>query len=273
MRSITTSDGTELFCTGWGTGVPVLLLHGWTMGAAMWEYQIPFLASNGFRVITYDQRGCGRSGRPATGYDFDTLAADLDTVLNHLDLKEVSLVAFSMGAGVLARYASRYGTARIARASLVAPVTPSLLRSDDNPHGMDPAAVYLPFSGALAVDRPRALVSAAAAWFGASGVSEEMTQWALRLCDNADPVAMLELYHRMNEADFRPDLAALRLPVWIAHGTADVFAPPETTAVRTADAIPGATLELFDGASHGLFLTHREPFHAGLLAFLQAAKN
>ena len=130
-------DHTSLFYKDWGTGMPVVFIHGWALGADMWEYQMPYLARQGLRCIAYDKRGCGRSSQPWTGYDFNTFADDLATVIEQLDLREVTLVGHSMGCGDITRYLSRYGASRVARAALVAPTTPFILKAPDNPEGVD----------------------------------------------------------------------------------------------------------------------------------------
>jgi pimeloyl-ACP methyl ester carboxylesterase len=158
-------DGTELYYYDWGTGDPVVLIHGWPLTSASWEYQAAFLADSDCRVIAYDRRGFGRSDWPSDGYDYDTLASDLDGLLNELDLQDVTLVGFSMGGGEVARYLVNYGSARVARAAFIASVTPYLLKTEDNPEGVD-EAVFDGIIEALVKDRPAFLKDFGAKFYG-----------------------------------------------------------------------------------------------------------
>jgi non-heme chloroperoxidase len=273
MPFIETIDGTSLFYSDRGTGKPALFIHGWAMGADMWEYQIPYLTSQGLRCIVYDQRGCDRSDQPAHGYDFDTLADDLAAVIGHLDLREVTLVGFSLGGGVVARYLTRHGGERIARSVLIASNTPYLLKTAENPEGLDRSVIYDGFLAGLKRDRPHLLASTAPAFFGAGmsgiSVSPEIMQWAVGLCHRASPIGMLDLYRAVNETDFRRDMAAFKAPTLVIHGDADPFMPIETSSRRTARVILGSRLEVYAGASHGLFFTHKDRLNGDLLAFIK----
>ena len=162
---IETRDSVSLFYKDWGTGNPVVFVHGWALGADMWEYQMPSLADKGLRCIAYDKRGCGRSGQPWGGYDFDTFADDLAMLIEQLDLREVTLVGHSMGCGDITRCLSRHGAERVARAALVAPTTPFILRTADNPEGLE-KSVFDNIVAELCRDRPRFLAASAPAFFG-----------------------------------------------------------------------------------------------------------
>jgi Predicted hydrolases or acyltransferases (alpha/beta hydrolase superfamily) len=264
MPYLQTTDGTRLAYSDWGTadGTPVVFVHGWAMGADMWEYQVIDLTERGFRCITYDQRGCGRSDHVTRGYDFATLADDLAALLAHLDVYRVTLVGFSLGGGVIARYLKRHGAGRVARVAMIATVTPYLLKADDNPDGMDPSAVYDGFVEGLHRDRPHLLESIAPAFFGAHlpgvAVSPAMMSWAVSLCHQSSPVAMLEMYHAACKTDLRPDVAAVPVPALVIHGDSDPFAPAEGTGRRTADLLPDSQFVLYENAAHGLFITHRD---------------
>jgi non-heme chloroperoxidase len=266
-------DGTTLFYKDWGTGTPVLFIHGWALGCEMWEYQMPYLVGQGLRCIAYDKRGCGRSGQPWSGYDFDIFADDLAMIIEQLDLREVALVGHSMGCGDISRYLSRYGTDRVARAALVAPTTPFILKTADNPEGLD-KSVFDNIVTELGRDRPRFLAAGAPAFFGTKGpnspISQEMIQWAVGLFLPASPRAMTAMIRAMSETDLREDMHAFAMPTLIIHGDADQSAPIDLTGRRTAQAISGSQLKVYEGAAHGLFITEKDRLNGDLLAFIRS---
>ncbi len=272
MPYFDTRDGTSLFYVDWGAGRPVVFVHGLALGSEMWEYQIPFLTENGLRCIAYDHRGCGRSDVPGTGYDFDTLADDLATLLERLELDDVSLVGFSLGAGVIARYLTRFGDARVSRVALVAATTPYLLKSDANPQGVDRSVIYDAFIAGMRTDRQATFAQIAVRFFGADPpggpVSPEILRWAVDLCNQSSAKATLDLYRLSSESDLRADMASFTVPTLVIHGDSDAFSPMEATAERTVRAIPGSRLEIYDRASHGLFFTHKDRLNGDLLAFV-----
>lgn len=271
MPRITTADGTTLFCHDWGSGRPVVLIHGWPLDADMWEYQVPDLLDAGYRVIAYDRRGFGRSDQPASGYDYDTLAEDLKAVLDGLDLREATLVGFSMGGGEVARYLSRHGAARVASACLIASVTPCLLAGPDNPDGV-PAGVFAEMIEGLKADRPAFLASFSKSFFGAGllnfQVSSELLAWTGQVAMLASPVATLACVKAFSETDFRPDMKAFTVPTMIIHGSADAIVPAEKSAEVAARLVPNALYRLYEDAPHGLFFTDRRRLNPDLLAFL-----
>jgi non-heme chloroperoxidase len=253
-----------------GTGKPVVFIHGWALGADMWEYQMPYLAGEGLRCIAYDKRGCGRSSQPWGGYDFDTFADDLAAVIEHLQLRKVTLVGHSMGCGDITRYLSRHGADRVARAALVAPTTPFILKTVDNPEGLD-RSVFDNVVAELSRDRPRFLAAGAPAFFGPnSPVSPEMIQWAVGLFFPASPKAMTDMIRTMSETDLRKEMRAFTVPTLILHGDADQGAPIDLTGRKTALAISGSQLKVYPGAAHGLFITEKDRLNADLLAFIQS---
>ncbi len=272
MAEITTKDGTKLAVLDWGTGDPVLFVHGGQLGAAMWEYQMVPLLEEGIRCIAYDRRGCGGSDRPGSGYDFDTLADDLAAVIDALDLQRVALVGHSMGCADIARYLSRHGAARVGKAVLIAPTTPFLLRTEDNPHGIDRATIEATIA-ALRTDRPALIAALAGPFFGLGQpgveVSDELVRWGINLALQASPLATIEMTRNHMATDFRPDMAAFSMPTRVMHGIADQSAPFALCGQATADAIPGSTLLTYD-TGHGLFVTERDRLNTDLLAFLQA---
>ncbi|MBD3881611.1 alpha/beta hydrolase [Phormidium tenue FACHB-886] len=273
---IETQDGTLLFFQDWGTGQPVVFIHGWGVGAEMWEYQMTALCSQGLRCVAYDRRGCGRSSQPNDGYDFDTFANDLATLLEQLDLHHVMLVSHSMGGGEVARYLSRYGTSRIAGAVLISTTTPFLLKTADNPDGID-KQVFDQMVIELQHDRPHYFASIAPSFFGVGlpscSVSAEMMQWLVQLALRASPKASIDMVRTQSETDLRVDMAAFTIPTFIIHGDTDLSAPLELTGKRTADAIPGSQLQVYENASHGLFITHKERLNRDLLTFIQQVQH
>jgi pimeloyl-ACP methyl ester carboxylesterase len=272
MPFVEAPDGTPIFYTDWGAGKPVVLIHGWPVNADMWEYQTEFLVSNGLRVISYDRRGFGRSGKPWTGYDYDTMADDLAALLTQLNLTGAALVGFSMGGGEVARYLARHGAARLSRVALIASVLPFLLKTHDNPDGV-PAPVFDKILDGLRADRPGFLAAFGKQFFGAGmlnfQISSELLQWAQMLALQASPKATLDCVTAFSATDFRPDLKAFTVPTLIVHGAADATVPLAHSAQRVADALPDARFEVYDGAPHGLFFTEKDRLNADLVAFLK----
>jgi pimeloyl-ACP methyl ester carboxylesterase len=239
-------DGTRLFYTDWGTGKPVLFINGWTLNTTMWEYQTAFLVEQGLRCVTYDRRGHGRSDQPGDGYDYDTLAGDLAALIERLDLRDLMLVAHSAGSGELARYLSRHSQDRIARAVFVAAVTPFLLRTEDNPDGLD-GGIFDAVEADLRADRIRWLLDGGPAYFGVESpsfwsASTETMLWTLRQMLETPLKVMIDLFRAYTTTDFRPDIRAIAVPSLVIHGDADASAPLPLTGVRTAASISGSRL-------------------------------
>ncbi|MBW9208524.1 alpha/beta hydrolase [Mumia sp. zg.B21] len=264
----------ELHYQDQGTGQPVVLIHGYPLNGDSWEKQTRELLDLGYRVITYDRRGFGRSSKVATGYDYDTFAADLNAVLETLDLHEVILVGFSMGTGELARYVATYGTDRVARLAFLASLEPFLVQRDDNPEGV-PQAVFDRIMDAAKADRY--------AWFTqfygdfynldenlGSRISEEVVRASWNIAVGSAPVAAYAVVPSWIE-DFRGDVAAVRdaaLPTLILHGTADNILPIDATGRRFRDLVPDAEYVEVEGAPHGLLWTHADEVNAALRTFL-----
>ena len=272
MPRIQASDGTSLFCNDWGSGPPVVLIHGWPLSADMWEYQATALAEAGLRVVSYDRRGFGRSDQPWSGYNYDTLADDLAAVMEQLDLRGATLVGFSMGGGEVARYLSRHGSARVARAVLVSAVTPFLLRTPDHPDGVD-RGVFDAMAEGLRRDRPSFLATFGRQFFGAGllnfTVTDGILEWARGLALQGSPRATLACLRAFSETDFRTDMAAFTGPTLVIHGEGDATVPAEVSGKAAAAAIPGARLLLYPGAPHGLFFTEKDRLNADLLGFVK----
>ena len=272
MTYVQAKDGTDIYYYDWGTGAPVVLIHGWPLTSASWEYQARVLAESGFRVIAYDRRGFGRSGWPYSSYDYDTLASDLATVLEKLDLRGATLVGFSMGGGEVARYIARYGTERVAKAALVAAVTPFLLKTEDNPEGAD-KKVFDGIVESLKKDRPAFLEQFALMFYGHTPanptVSEAFLGFNQAMALTASPKATIDLVRAWSETDFRKDLAGFTIPTLVIHGTGDATVPLKISGKRAAAIIPNAELLEYDGEPHGLIATAPDKLNADLLRFLR----
>ncbi len=275
MPYVMTRDGTSLFYNDWGTGQPVVFVHGGQLGADMWEYQLLDLVDHGLRCIAYDRRGCGRSDQPWHGYDIDTLADDLAALVDQLDLHDVTLVGHSNGCGDIARYLSRHGVSRIARAALIAPTTPFLLKTADNPDGVDQND-FDETIAQLSRDRPHFFAASAPAFLGVGlpnvSVSPALVQWGVGLALQASPRATIAMTRTFAETDFRPDMAAFTVPTLVIHGVGDQFAPLELCGRKTAELIPGVRLAVY-ATGHGLFLTEKARLNGDLLAFVTSCAH
>jgi non-heme chloroperoxidase len=272
MPYVKAKDGTEIYYYDWGTGAPVVLIHGWPLTSASWEYQARVLAESGFRVIAYDRRGFGRSDWPFGGYDYDTLAADLSVLLETLNLKSATLVGFSMGGGEVARYLGTYGAARIAKAVLIAAVTPFLLKTTDNPEGVD-EEVFEGIIESLKKDRAAFLHQLWPKFYGRTlvhhTVSEAFLEATQSMAMTASPKATVDLVRAWSGTDFRGDLARFTVPTLVVHGTGDATVPIDISGRRAAAQIPNAELLEYEGAPHGLTATAPDRLNEDLLEFLR----
>ena len=266
--NVVAQDGVRLHHVDWGQGKPVVLLHSWAMASDMWDYQVAALGEAGFRAIAYDRRGHGRSEIPSGGYDYDTLADDLASVLNTLDLRGVTLVGHSMGCGEIVRYLSRHGAGRVDRIVLLAPTTPGLLKGPDNPNGLDPAM----FEAVRAAWRQdfRKWMDDNTAAFLTPQTSPGMTRWLTDMMMRTPLEVALACNRAVIGTDFRRELPGITTPTLILHGDKDASAPLDLTGRPTAALIPGSRLTVIPGAPHGLFATHRDEVNARMLAFMQA---
>lgn len=265
---VAAKDGTSLFVRDWGTGQPVLFLSGWALPSDFWGYQMLGLARKGYRAIAYDRRGHGRSADPGRGYDHDTLADDLASVIGALGIENATIVAHSMGGTEVARYFARHGGRGVARVVLVGTITPFLMKSPDNPAGVDPAALA---DGAalLARDFP-AWIAVNTPPFFTSDTSPAMVRWGQDMMMSTSLLGAAQLAAANFATDFRPDVRKIGVPTLLIHGDRDVSAPLALTARATAALLPQATLSVYEGAPHGLPLTHVERLTADLLGFVAA---
>jgi non-heme chloroperoxidase len=246
------------------------LLAGWCLSGAMWEYQIPAMLDSGHRAVTIDRRGHGRSELTSIDFDYDTLAADIASVLHDLDVHDATLIGHSMGAGEALRYLSRHGHARVRKCVLLAPFAPFLLDGPDNPTGLGPD-----FFDAIRTewrrDFPRWLRAGADGYFARPDmkVSDAIVDWTVAdMCRTS--LAVAEAFNRAAVAtDLRPDARQIQVPTLVIHGDADQSAPLDLTGRVCADLVPGATLSVYAGAPHGLYVTHADRLNRDLLAFAQ----
>jgi non-heme chloroperoxidase len=264
-------DGTRLFYKDWGSGSPVVFAHGWPLNSDMWENQMMFLASRGYRVIAHDRRGFGRSDQPWEGYDHDSFSDDLAELIDHLDLRDVTLVGYAMGGGEVTRYVGRHGSDRVRGVILIGATTPKLGQSDDYPHGV-PEVVFDNVRSGLLADRAEFIRGFARLFFGADREGAEVSEGSLAHVQQLALMASLKASHDAVTAcattDYRDDIAKFDVPVLLIHGEEDAFVPFSATARQAAELFPNVDLKLYEGAAHGLLFTHKERLNADLLAFL-----
>jgi non-heme chloroperoxidase len=273
MSTITTSDGTEIYYKDWGEGPAVTFSHGWPLNSDMWDGQMLFLAQHGYRVVAHDRRGHGRSGQASLGNDMNGYADDLAAVIEALDLRDVTLVGHSTGGGEVARYIGRHGTARVAKAVLIAAVPPQLLQTDTNPEGI-PIEVFDGLRAALVADRAQFYKDFAVQFYGANrpdaqvsqGVLDQFWLWAMQ----AGLINAYQSIKAFSETDFTDDLVKIDVPTMVLHGEDDQIVPVKNSAVKSARLIKDAKDVYYPGAPHGITATHSNEVNAELLAFLQS---
>jgi pimeloyl-ACP methyl ester carboxylesterase len=254
-----------------GPGRPVVLIHGWPLSGESWSEQVSVLAQAGYRVITYDRRGFGRSDKPKTGYTYDTLAEDLHALVLALDLDDATLVGFSMGGGEVARYLADYGPERVRSVVFAAAVTPYLEQTSDNPDGPLDKKTAAEFTANLTKDEDAFYDQFITQFFSVDGelkVTEAQRQEALALTRQADKNAALQCMAAWGTTDFRDDLAKVTVPTLVLHGDGDATVPFEGSGARTHAAIAGSELVVLRGAPHGCNVSHAGEFNQALLEFL-----
>ena len=262
--SIETGDGVRLFHRDIGEGPSLLFLSGWALPSEVWNYQTVALANQGFRCISYDRRGHGRSDDPGRGYDYDTLADDLAIVLAALDLTNVTLVGHSMASGEMVRYMSRHRSARVSKLIFIAPAA-----TPYPANYIPPAAAAELRNEKLLHDFPRALREGLPPFLAPTS-SQGMLDWVFNMMASASHSAVVGCNIALTTADFRAELSGVRAPALVIHGTRDVSAPIDLTGRATAAAIPGAVLKVYEDAPHGLFLTEIDRVNADIAAFARA---
>jgi non-heme chloroperoxidase len=262
----------ELYYEDHGTGPAVVLLHGWPVDSRSWEPQLHPLLAAGYRVITYDRRGFGRSSRPTTGYDFNTLADDLEAVLTHLDLHDTTLIGFSLGTGELARYIGTRGTERLRSCVFIESLAPSFVKSDQNPKGVDAAAVAA-VQQAILDDRPAWLTGLLSDFlnldeYRGTRVSDEIVRNLWNAGAEASPYATWACVPDWLD-DYSEDIKRIDIPTLILHGTADRILSIEGQARRLHAALPDSQLVEIDGGPHVMCVTHTDEVNQALFAFLK----
>ncbi|HEY7506001.1 MAG TPA: alpha/beta hydrolase [Nitrososphaera sp.] len=270
------SGSIKIYYEDHGSGKPVILIHGWPLSGRSWEKQVPILVENGYRVITYDRRGFGESSKPISGYDYDTFAKDLHILLTTLDLMDATLVGFSMGGGEVARYISTYGSDRVKRAVFVAAIPPFLLKTPDNPHGID-SSVFDGIKAGITADRLVFLSSFFTNFYnvdvlGGRLVSDQAVQFSWNIAAGASPKGTLDCVSAWL-TDFRKDLERISVPTLVIHGDADRILPLDATGKRTHHLVKGSVLVVIPDGPHGLNWTHAEQLNAELLHFLRQPRT
>jgi non-heme chloroperoxidase len=262
----------EIYYEDHGTGQPVVLIHGYPLDGHSWEKQERVLLEAGHRVVAYDRRGFGQSSQPSVGYDYDTFAADLNTLLEHLDLTDVVLTGFSMGTGEVTRYLGSYGSARVSRAVLLAAIPPFLLKTDDNPEGVDQSA-FDGIKAAVIADRPAYFKDFLDNFYNVdqyagTRISDQAWQNSFIVAAGASPHAAHDSVDSWL-TDFRGDLPKFDVPTLLVHGDADRILPYEATAKRLPGMIENLEFVTVEGGPHNIAWTHPEEVNEALLRFIR----
>jgi len=265
------SGNIDLYYEDHGAGKPVVLIHGYPLSGASWEKQVPVLLSAGHRVITYDRRGFGKSSQPTAGYNYDTFAEDLHKLIAHLELREFALVGFSMGGGEVARYLGNYGSKGVSKAVIISGVPPFLLKTPDNPEGVD-GSVFEGIEKAVAADRYAFFTGFFKNFYNTDlllgkRISEQAVQASWNIAATASATASLACVPAWHE-DFREDLARINVPTLVVQGDADRILPIAASGLRTAKLIKGARLSVVKDGPHCITWTHAEEVNTELLSFL-----
>jgi non-heme chloroperoxidase len=265
------SSNIDLYYEDHGSGKPAVLIHGYPLSGASWEKQLVALLAAGYRVITYDRRGFGQSSQPTSGYDYDTFAEDLRKLVTKLELRDFALVGFSMGGGEVARYIGKYGSETVSKAVILSGVPPYLLKTPDNPEGVD-KNVFTGIETAIKADRYAFFTEFFKNFYNTDVltgklVSEQTVQASWNVAAGCSATATLECVSTWH-TDFRKDVARIDVPTLVMHGDADRILPITAAGPRTAKLIKGARLVVVEGGPHCITWTHSEVVNRELLAFL-----
>jgi non-heme chloroperoxidase len=273
MSKFTTEDGTQIYYKDWGTGQPVVFSHGWPLSADAWDGQMLFLGQQGYRVIAHDRRSHGRSDQTWNGNDMNTYADDLGQLIEALDLREAVMVGHSTGGGEVTRYVGRHGTSRVAKVVLVGAVPPLMLKTADNPGGL-PLEVFDGIRKGTYDNRSQFFMDLTTPFYGynreGAQISEGVRQsfWLQGMM--AGIKGAYDCIKQFSEVDYSEDLKKIDVPALILHGDDDQIVPIGASAMRSIELVPHGTLKVYQGAPHGLTVTHQDQFNADLLAFIQA---
>jgi non-heme chloroperoxidase len=262
-------DGTRLYCAQWGSGRPILFLNSAGLTTQMWDYQMVAFADQGYRSISFDRRGHGRSDVALGGYDYDTFADDVAAVISALDLQDLTMVGHSMASGEIVRYLTRHGSARVARIVLLGSTTPYLMQTADNPNGV-PQSKFEAVRASWRRDFPKWVADNTAPFFVPETSPAMMQALAAQMMHCSVPVA-IACSKAVTTTDFRADLAKVSVPALVIHGDRDASAPLAITGKPTAELIPRCRLKVYQGAPHGLMFTHMEMLNADILQFIREA--
>ncbi|WP_159603146.1 alpha/beta fold hydrolase [Agromyces humi] len=271
MPFFTTSDGTDIHYSDWGTGQPVILSHGWPLSSDAWAVEQKLLADHGYRAIAHDRRGHGRSSRPWQGNDMDTYARDLAELVEALDLRDLVVIGHSTGGGEVVRYAAQHGAGRVAKVITAGAVPPVMVKSDTNPEGT-PIEAFDDIRANVLKDRSQFFQDLSLPFFGfnreGAAVSRGARDDFWRQGMNAGLTAAYDCVKAFSETDFTEDLKALDVPIFIAHGSDDQIVPIAAAALKTVELVKHGTLKVYEGAPHGIFGAYQEELDRDILAFI-----
>lgn len=273
MPYLKTRDSTNLYYKDLGTGPVVILIHGWPLNADSWNFHAYHLASAGHRVISYDRRGFGRSDQPSGGYEYDTFANDLADIIDYLDLNNVTLVGFSMGGGEVVRYCSKYNSAKVSAIGLVGSIIPYMLKTGDNPNGVD-KKVFEDIKAGILEDTPAFFKEFFNNFYGVGLIKKPVTEayleWTRSLALQAGLKATLDCVDAFGLTDFRAELKSINVPALVIHGDQDRIVPIDATSAVAAKQIAKADYRVYEGGPHGLTATHKERLLEDLLGFIKS---
>lgn len=272
MNFIETRDKTKLYFKDWGSGRPVILIHGWPLSADSWDDLALSIANAGFRAISYDRRGFGRSEQPFEGYDYDTFADDLMDVMQARGAENATLIGFSMGGGEVARYMSKYNGKNVSQTILISSIVPYMLKTDNNPNGV-PQETFDRMALGLKEDRAKFFPDFFKVFYGLGTfsypVSHELIEWSRNIAMSASLKATLASVKAFSTTDFRPDLPSFNVPTLIIHGTGDKTVPIDTAGRAAEKGIADSRLIEYDKEPHGLLATNKDQLQKDVISFLE----
>ena len=272
LASHASGEAVNIYYEDLGKGKPIVLIHGWPLSGSMWEYQVTGLLDEGYRVITYDRRGFGKSDYPGTGYDYETLAGDLQSLIAHLNLTDATLVGFSMGGGEIAKYFGKYGGAGVTKTVLISSVLPFMLKTSDNEDGI-PQDIFDAMGHGMKTDRPSFLADFTKNFYSVGFINKPISDAYINVAVNnamtSSPVATLACANSFATTDFRADVVKINVPTLIIHGTEDKIVPIEASSDKTAKLLPAAQYKKYDGAPHGLWFTSQKELLNDLVEFIK----